>query len=173
MALPAIEAERWRLVEQKLAEYGVDIQRLWRQVQQTQVGGYAQSGALTPDELAALAAAGSGGGGSGDSVRVYTLAIRGNADSGTIPWAFADGATTGTGTFNYDDEAADVVSALSSLDSGVQAVGGELRFNVIKIKFSDSTQRLSITGNSLVRESYGVTPVPELAYCDEPVGWWE
>ena len=39
MALPAIEAERWRLVEQKLAEFSVDIQRLWRQVQQTQVGG--------------------------------------------------------------------------------------------------------------------------------------
>ena len=63
MALPSIEAERWRLIDQKLMEYGVDIQRLWRQVQQMPRGGPASNGTLTPEELEALTAAGSGGGG--------------------------------------------------------------------------------------------------------------
>jgi hypothetical protein len=171
MALPGIDAERWRLVEQKLAEFSVDIQRLWRQIQQTQVGGYAQSGALTPDELAALTAAGSGGG--GDMVRVYTLAIRGNASAGTIAWSATDGGSPTTGTFNFDDDDADVITALTSFDSGVQAEGGKLRYNAIKIKFTDSTQRLRITSSSLTRETYGVEPLPELSYCDEPASWWE
>jgi hypothetical protein len=171
MALPGIEAERWRLVEQKLAEFSVDIQRLWRQIQQTQVGGYAQSGALTPDELAALTAAGSGGG--GDTVRVYTLAIRGNASAGTISWSAVDGGSPTTGTFSFDDDDADVITALTSFDSGVQAEGGTLKYNAIKIKFTDSTQRLRITSSSLTRDTNGVTPVPELSYCDEPASWWE
>lgn len=170
MALPGIDAERWRLVEQKLAEFAVDIQRLWRQFPQVATGGPAQSSALTPTDLEALTAAGSGG--SGDSVAVYTLAIRGNVTSGTISWSAQDGGTTVTGTFNFDDEGADIVTALTSFDSGVQARGGELRYNTIKIKFSDSTQRLKITSYSLVRDDYGIKPVPELSYCSEPASWW-
>lgn len=171
MALPPIEAERWRLVEQKLAEFAVDIQRLWRQVQQTQVGGPAQSGALTPTDLEALAAAGSGGG--GDLVKVYTLMIRGNASGGTIGYSATDGGSPSTGTFAWDDEETDIATTLTSFDSGVQTKGGLLTYNAVKIKFSDNTHYLKLTTNSLTRETYGVTPIPELSYCTEPASWWE
>lgn len=165
MALPAIEAERWRLVEQKLSEFGVDIQRLWRQFPQSQVGGPAQSGALTPEELAALTGAGTGG---GDTVRVYTLAIAGNVESGTISWEAVNGGTTVTGTFGFDDSAADVDTALSTFDASVVVEGGDLPYNAVKIKFSSDASRLRITSYSLVREEFGAKPIPELSYCFEP-----
>jgi hypothetical protein len=173
MALPGIDAERWRLVEQKLAEFGVDIQRLWRQVQQTQVGGPAQSGALTPTDLAALTAAGSGGGGS--TVPVYHVAVRGAASSGTISWAAAIRGVSGstvTGTFNYDDDEADMITALSGFDPDVDCKGGTLLWNVNRIKFSDPDMIFGASDHDLVRESYSPQPKVEVYRCEEPASRW-
>ena len=173
MALPGIEAERWRLVEQKLAEFGVDIQRLWRQVQQSQVGGPAQSGALTPTDLEALTAAGSGGGGS--TVPVYHLAVRGAASSGTIDWACAIRDVSGSrveGTFNYDDDEDDMAAALSGFDPDVECKGGTLLWNVNRIKFSDPDFLFHAYGQDLVREAYSPEPKVEVFRCEEPASRW-
>lgn len=174
MPLPPIEAERWRLVEQKLAEFGVDIQRLWRQVQQVQRGGPASDGTLTPAELEALTGAGTGG---GTATRpVYHLIIRGAATGGTISWYAATRGVPGstTGTINFDDDHTDVETALSGFDPDVQCEGGSLLWNAVRICFSDPDMVLHVTGDTdLVREDYSPQPKAELVRCEEPESRWD
>ena len=171
MPMPNVEAERWRFLEQKIREHDIDVQRLWRTISTLGVGGTGFSDALTPTELAALTASGTGG--SGEFVKVYTLAVRGNASAGTISWSAVDGGSPTTGTFAYDDDETDIYTDLVAFDAGVQVRGGTLLYNAVKIKFSDSTPRLSISSTSLTRADYGVLPTAELSYCHEPASWWE
>lgn len=176
MALPAIDAERWRLVEQKLAEYGTDIARLWRQLQNVQTGGYGNSGALTPTDLAALSASGSGG--ESTDVPVWHITVRAAAASGTINWSAADvvGGTvlsSDTGTFAFDDGPDEVAAALATFDPDVVCIGGSLLWNSVKIKFSEPTMRIHITGHDLVREAYSPEPNVNCCFARERLIYWD
>lgn len=105
-------------------------------------------------------------------VKVYTLAIRGNADGGSIDFS-ATGTTTVTGSINFDDDENDVKTAIIGADASVLTNGAILRWNVIKIKFSDPSYSIRITANNLTRETNGISPTPELSYCFEPLAGWE
>lgn len=170
MSLPAVTPERWRYVEQRLRQYEVDIQRLWRRLEESQLGTTGFSDALTPADLAAFVNA--GGGGSSSYVKVYTLAIRGNAASGTITLT-GSGGITGSVTIDYNDTGTDIQTALAAIDSGVVCLAtGDLRWNPAKIKLSDPDYILNVTADTLARETNGVDPIPELPYCPEPASWW-
>ena len=172
MSLPAYEAERWRLVDQTLTQLKVDIDRLWRSINQRTAGAAASSGGLTPTELAALTGAGSGGG--GDMVKVFTIGIRGNPSGGSISWrGYTSGGTTTTGTWAWDDDGTDIATSLASVDSGVQTKGGTLKYNFVKIKFSSDVEAIEVLSHTLTRDDYGQKPKPELTYCTEPASWWE
>lgn len=174
MPLPSIEAERWRLVEQKLAEFGVDIQRLWRQVQQIPRGGPASDGTLTPEELEALTGAGSGGGAA--TRPVYHLAVRGAATAGTISWTASIrgvSGSTATGTINHDDDETDIASTLSGFDADVQCEGGSLLWNAVRICFSDPDMLFHATDHDLEREEYSPQPKVEVVRCEEPESRWD
>ena len=107
--------------------------------------------------------------------RVYTLAIRGTADGGTISWeakkiVIVDDeptTVTETGTWDFDADETDIQSSLVSFDSGVLVTGGDIRWNICKIRFYDTTARLKITATSLTREEHGITPQAELSWCGE------
>lgn len=107
-----------------------------------------------------------------DSSIVWTLAIRGNASAGTIDWEVELDTASDSGTWNFDDDHLDVKSSLLAFDASVYTKGGDLRWNVIKIKFSSPNVRLRIVGQTLTREANGIEPKAELASCYEPlVGW--
>lgn len=167
MPLPPIEAERWRMVEQKLSEFSVDIQRLWRQVQQIPRGGPASDGTLTPEQLELLTGAGSGGG--GDVVKVYSLCVRGHADGGTVSVTIVGGSTY---TIDWNASESSILTTLSAADAGVQVQGGNLKYNVIKIRFSTDATILYVSNDSLTRAEYGVAPKPECSACFEPARYW-
>jgi len=149
MALPGIDAERWRLVEQKLAEFSVDIQRLWRQVQQTQVGGPAQSGALTPTDLAALTASGSGGSCPNEKV----VSVWGDPTAGTVTFSTS---LRSNFTVNYNAATTDFDTAFSGI-SGVTTAGGPWPNNDITLTLPTGAT-LSVASFSLTRRSGGWTP---------------
>lgn len=174
MSLPAHEAERWRLVEQRLRQYEVDIDRLWRAINQDSVGGRGMDGGLSPEELAALTGAGSGSG--VETVPVYHIAVRGAAVGGTISWSVGIPGVSGSsvnGTFNHDDDEVDCAAALSSFDPGVQCQGGTLLWNVNRIKFSDPRTMFYAYDHDLVREDYSSQPKVEYYRCEEPALRWE
>lgn len=107
--IPAIAAERWRLMESKLRQYEVDIQRLWRVVQDLQAAGSPGfSDALTPDDLAALS---SGGGGCfpGFEIRHWYFPSAGSSE---IEVTY--NAVTETITLPYNASAATVKSAIDA-----------------------------------------------------------
>lgn len=124
-----------------------------------------------------------GAGGASVSVafkRIYTLAIRGTADSGTISWEAKktvivdDEPTivTETGDWDFDADETDIKSSLIGLDPGVLVSGGDIRWNVCKINFYDTTARLKITSTDLTREEHGITPQAELSWCAENENTW-
>jgi hypothetical protein len=156
MALPGIEAERWRLVEQKLAEFGVDIQRLWRQVQQTQVGGPAQSGALTPTDLAALSAAGSGG----TCPNKKIISVWGNPSAGTFVISVSGHAVT----LNYNGSTSATASAiLAAAGFSVTVTGGKFPNNDQTVTLPDG-ETLTLTSFSLTRNG-GFVPHARVDSC--------
>lgn len=115
---------------------------------------------------------GGGGADTTEYVRVYTLAIRGNASAGTIDWSVLLGEASDTGTWNFDDDDVDIKTSLTAFDAAVLTGGGDLRWNVIKIKFSDPDVTLRVTGQALTRETNGIEPKVELSSCYEPSAWW-
>lgn len=119
---------------------------------------------------------------SGEFVKIYTLAIRGTADGGTIDWegrktAIVDDVptvVTETGTWDFDSDESDIQTSLVGFDSGVLVIGGDIRWNVCKIKLSDPTASIRITATSMTREEHGITPQAELSWCYENENaWWE
>lgn len=125
-----------------------------------------------PCNLAMLPIGGSSPVVDGVNAIIWTLAIRGNASAGTIDWEVELDTASDSGTWNFDDDHLDVKSSLLAFDASVYTKGGDLRWNVIKIKFSSPNARLRIVGQTLTRETYGIEPKAELASCYEPlVGW--
>lgn len=125
-----------------------------------------------------------GGGGTsppgGTFVKVYTLAIRGTAATGTISWEArkiedvmgTPTLVTDSGTWDSDYDGDDILASLVSFDSGVLVIGGDIRWNVVKIKFADPTASLFITATSLTRETHGITPQAEMSWCYENEDAW-
>lgn len=143
--MPPIEAERWRYVNQKMLEYGVDIQRLWSAIQQIPTGGFGNSGALTPSELGALTAAGSGGGGACPNRKI--LSIWGNPSAGTISISVSGNAVT----LNYNSSVASTKSAIEAAAGYTVSVsGGTFPNNDQTVELPDG-ETMTVTSFSLTR----------------------
>lgn len=115
--IPAIPAERWRLMESKLRQYEVDIQRLWRVVQDLQAAGTPGfSDALTPDDLAALSTVSGAGCFPGFELRHWYFPSGGSSE---IEVTY--NAVTETITIPYDASAMTVKSAIDAHSEMVAA----------------------------------------------------
>lgn len=116
--LPAITAERWRAVESILKQQSVDIQRLWRMVNDLQAAGQPGfSDDLTPADLAALSSGGGGGCFPGFEIRHWYFPSGGSSE---IEVTY--NAVTETITLPYDAGASTVKSAID-LHSELVAAG--------------------------------------------------
>ncbi|CAB4177960.1 hypothetical protein UFOVP1004_43 [uncultured Caudovirales phage] len=159
MALPGIEAERWRLVEQKLAEFAVDIQRLWRQFRGDYVGGHGNSGDLTPTELADLAAAGSGGA-PAECPNKKIISVWGNPSGGTFVISVSGHAVT----LNYNGNTSATASAISfAAGFSVTVTGGRFPNNDQTVTLP-AGETLTLTSFTLTRNG-GFVPHARVDSC--------
>lgn len=166
MTLPAIEAERWRFVDQKLAEMQTEVQRLWRRLAESQINGATGfSDALLPEDLEALTAAS----GSGTQV-VWLLNIAGNPIGGTVDVTVRDGSGTSQGTFTaaYNISAASFKTAIDAATGITWTVsGGNWPYNEIEAT-APTAQRywtISLSGpDDLTEDAY--TPYVSARSCN-------
>lgn len=108
--IPAVTAERWRYVESQLRKQDVDIQRLWRMIQDLQAAAApGSSSSMTPNDLAALSSGGGGGCFPGFEIRHWYFPSGGSSEI-TVTY----NAVPETITLPYNASAATVKSAIDA-----------------------------------------------------------